>query len=505
MKDLISLVEEYIEKNRLLSAGPLVVGVSGGADSMALLFVLKDICTRKYPGVELSCAHVHHGIRKESDQDEQTVSAFCRELHVPLHVAHIDIPKVAEEEGLSLETAGRIRRYAFFNELAGPDGVIAVAHHKEDQAESIAMHVFRGAGLEGLCGIRPKNGNIIHPFLCLNKKDILEFCKASNISFCNDVTNEDTTYDRNFFRHEIFPRIENGTGRDPVSALVGLAERVAEENDYLDSLAEEALEKTAAAGGAGSAESEAGKAGLSIPLSALDEMPRALKRRVLRLLAIRTFGDVVDMEAVHWDAVLELCEKKEGSASIDLPGERLAIRENQKIRFSRTGAFAKEEGGYVKGTGIVVPVGQEYQEIALSELPIGEKVNFCQSFAPMRLRFLENEGDIVYNNLTWFFPSSVLSDAVIRTRRQGDTISRAGSSCTKELRRFMNEAQIPQRFRDRVLLVGRGKETLWLPGVAHAVGFTDAASAEKYRAEREKETGGREEPLCVLEFFDETT
>ena len=492
MKDLIFLVEEYIEKNRLLSAGPLVAGVSGGADSMALLFVLKDICDRKYPDIRLSCAHVNHGIRKEADLDEKAVSDFCAKLGVPFHAAHIDIPAIAKEEGLSLETAGRIQRYAFFNEIAGENGIIAVAHHMEDQAESIAMHIFRGAGMEGLCGIRPKNGNVIHPFLCLRKEDILSFCKARNISFCNDVTNEDTAYDRNFFRHEIFPKIEDGTGRDPVSALVGLSERIAEENDYLDSLAEKALD-------------EAAGSDRSIPLEALADMPRALRRRVLRLLAIRSFGDVVDIESVHWEAVLELCEKAEGSASIDLPGERLAVRENGAVSFRATGAFAKEEGGYVEGAGIVVPLGQEYREIALSSLPVGEKVNFSQSFAPMRLRFLENEGDIVYNNLTWFFPSSVLPDAVIRTRRQGDTIRRAGSSCTKELRRFMNEAQIPQRFRDRVLLIGRGKETLWLPGVAHAVGFTDAFSAEKYRAEMEKETNGRGEALCVLEFFEETT
>ncbi|MBP5186184.1 MAG: tRNA lysidine(34) synthetase TilS, partial [Clostridiales bacterium] len=178
MKDLIFLVEEYIEKNRLLSAGPLVAGVSGGADSMALLFVLKDICDRKYPDIRLSCAHVNHGIRKEADLDEKAVSDFCAKLGVPFHVAHIDIPAVAKEEGLSLETAGRIQRYAFFNEIAGENGIIAVAHHMEDQAESIAMHIFRGAGMEGLCGIRPKNGNVIHPFLCLRKEDILSFCKA---------------------------------------------------------------------------------------------------------------------------------------------------------------------------------------------------------------------------------------------------------------------------------------------------------------------------------------
>lgn len=485
VKDLIFLVEEYIEKHRLLPAELVVAGVSGGADSMALLFVLKDIRDRKYPDMTILAAHMNHGIREEASRDEEVVKTFCDTLSIPFCPKHVDIPKIAEEEGISLETAGRIERYKFFRALSGEDGIIAVAHHMEDQAESIAMHIFRGSGMEGLTGIRPKNGNVIHPFLGLHKNDIVEFCRSRGIPFCNDVTNADISYDRNFWRNEIFPMIEKGTDRSPVMALTGLSERISEENDYLDELAA----------------SQIGDA-LEVSCEKLMALPRVLRRRVLKILAVRAFGDIVNFESVHWEALLKLAESTVGTAYVSLPDRRKAARENGKIRYiTAESAFAEEKGGIFVDIGAIVPEEAKYEEIALSELPLGEMVNFSQSFVQMRLRSVEKEGHLVYNNLTWFFPSSVLEDTVIRTRRTGDTILRAGNTCHKELRRFMNEAHIPPRFRDRMLLAAKGQEILWLPGWAHSVGFTDAESEGKYRAMKSEDTGA--EKLFALEFFGE--
>ena len=149
VEDLISVVENYIEKHRLLPVRLLVVGVSGGADSMALLFVLKDICSRKYPDMPILVAHMNHGIREEAGEDERLVSEYGRSLGIPVLVKHVSIPEISEKEGLSLETAGRIARYEFLESVSGDEGTIAVAHHMDDQAESVAMHIFRGCGMEG--------------------------------------------------------------------------------------------------------------------------------------------------------------------------------------------------------------------------------------------------------------------------------------------------------------------------------------------------------------------
>ena len=541
VEDLILVVENYIEKYRLLPVTRLVAGVSGGADSMALLFVLKDILSRKYPEVPLLCAHVNHGIREEAGRDEKVVEAFCAHLQVPFLTRSVCIPEVAEREGLSLETAGRIARYDFFRELAGDEGTIAVAHHMEDQAESVAMHIFRGCGLEGLCGIRPRNGNVIHPFLCLRKEQILRFCEEKGIPYCHDVTNDDPSYDRNFWRKEVFPLIRKGTDRNPVSALNGLAERVSEESAFLDEMARERLDAILSpeAGGKGAdpgqdapaAGEEAAVAGASgapetsgasgVPVLALMELKRPLRRRVLRLLALRTWGDVVDIEESHWDAILRLVEKPEGGGHLDLPGGRSAERERGCIRFlsgARDPSGEEEKGGYVVGTGFLTPSGWDVEEVRLRDLrdgevrellavadtggesggeapgevpvgaageatgePSGEKVNFSQRFGRIRLHRIVKEEPLIYNDLTWFFPESLLENAVIRTRRQGDRFSRAGSSCTKQLRRYMNELGIPPRFRDRVILLAEGDRVLWIPGWAHAEGFTDAESERRCR------------------------
>ena len=133
----------------------------------------------------------------------------------------------------------------------------------------------------------------------------------------------------------------------------------------------------------------------------------------------------------------------------------------------------------MKTGGFLVPEEARSCCIQLASVPMGETVNFSQSFPQIRLRSIEKDGHLVYNDSTWFFPHFYLDGAVLRTRREGDRFKRAGSSCEKELRRYMSELHIPARFRDRVLLVAKGSEVLWIPGVAHAGGFTDETSRIK--------------------------
>lgn len=497
VNELIRQVETYIEKHRLLPCARLVVGVSGGADSMALLSVLHTLSSEKHWSTDFLVVHVHHGIRGlDADKDEELVRAFCLVNSIPLKVVRLDIPKLSEESGRSLETEGRIRRYEAFEaalaEMPGEDdGCIAVAHHMEDHAESVAMHIFRGCGMEGLVGMRPKNGHIIRPFLDLHKADILKYCEEERIPYREDRTNADSAYTRNFWRNEVFPLIDRGVQISPVEALCGMSRRISEENEYLDQLAKEeldAIRETATPG--------------SISREGFVSAPAALRRRMLRILANETFGDVVDLTEAHWDALLTLFTKENGAGQIDLPGNRLGIRDKNTLRFGMKGsAFAEENGGTVEGVGFVASESDKMTEIPLASLPLGEMVNFSQSFVKMRLLSIEKEAEVVYNSSTWFLPESILSRGVIRTRREGDICCRAGTGVTKELRRFMNEVAIPPRFRDRVLLVMDGQKTLWMPGFLHGEGFTDPASREKYEAARHGKCTDGPEKLYMLELF----
>lgn len=464
MDDLIEKVQSYIERNELLPTPRLVVGCSGGADSMALLFVLCKIVAQKYPKTELLAAHVHHGIRKEADQDEKLVHDFCLQHNVAFQSKHISVPEMAQSEKMSLESAGRKARYDFFSSLCGEDGCVAVAHHMEDQAESVAMHIFRGCGMEGLLGMRPRNGRIIRPFLCLHKEEILAFCETNDIPYVQDQTNKDESYDRNYWRQVLFPSIRKGTDRDPIQALNQLSERISEENQYLDAQAGEILERIV---------SETGQ----VTVDDLKRVPRPLLYRVLRQLALRTFGDVVDLTSVHWVNIQTFAVADEQEGYLCLPGRRMVLREHGVFYFATEEVTFQHEGfGMMETCGFLVPEETCAYSVQLSTIPMGETVNFSQSFPQIRLRSIEKDGHLVYNNSTWFFPHSCLDGAVLRTRREGDRFKRAGSSCGKELRRYMSELHIPARFRDRVLLVAKGSDVLWIPGFAHAIGFTDETS-----------------------------
>lgn len=468
MEDLIRTVEEYIRKHSLLTSNPVFVGVSGGCDSMALLFVLHDILTRKYPETPIKAIHIHHGIRgAEADEDEAVAQKYCETLGVPFESYRLDIPDLAKENKHSLETEGRIRRYALFAELSQDGGVVAVAHHMEDQAESVAMHLFRGSGMEGLVGMRPRSGNVIRPFLCLHKADIRAFCASQNIPFREDRTNLDTAYSRNFFRNEVFPLIDRGVHQSPVEALCGLSDRVREENDYLDLLASKALDEVCPGGG--------------FSVSAGQILAHPLRLRILKKLALRAWGDIVDIEACHWESILSMMEKNESNKRLSLPGGRVAKMQQGRVLLERDGADASlMDGGKKEGVGVLVKKEDAGRELPLATIPCGKIINFFQSFVRIRLDSIEKEAEVVYNDTTWFIPESVLGRAVLRTRKEGDTVCRAGTSLNKDLRRFMNDVHIPADERDQLLLVAEEDRVLWVPGHLHAIGFIDAPSREKY-------------------------
>ncbi len=496
-----------MEKHRLIRCKHLWVGVSAGCDSMALLVVLKDILDRKYQDVKLSAVHVHHGIRGEAaDGDAALVEDLCSGLSVPLTVRHLDIPALAKEHKRSLETEGRIQRYAIFSELCeadagdddGFDGksngaedcAVAVAHHMDDQAESIAMHLFRGCGMEGLVGMRPRNGHIIRPFLGVRKEEILRFCEERKIPFRNDATNEDSAYSRNFFRNEVFPLIDRGVNQSPVEALCGLSRRIEEENAYLDRLAAEELEKKQKAEG-------------QVFLAEIEDHP--LKLRILKRLAADTFGDLIDIEECHWESILEMLARKEGNKRICLPNDRFAALEQGTVRFYTAEEQLQSRSGALEGIGFLAREEDSSEVLPLRNIPCGEMIKFFQSFVRIKLELIEKDAELVYNSTTWFFPEPVLKTAELRTRRAGDTVSRAGTGVTKDLRRFMNDAKIPAGYRDRLLLVADGNRVLWVPGKLHAVGFTDEKSWKKFREARENARADamQGEKMYRLELLEE--
>ncbi len=189
---------------------PLLIGVSGGPDSLALLHVLKSI----FSADQLVVAHLHHGWREEAGADAQFVTDTAVTWHIPCHIEKIDVAALAHAASLSLEEAGRKARYDFFARLAEETGakVVAVGHHADDQAETVLMHLLRGSGLAGLRGMRPVSPlpgmpelKLIRPFLAASRAEIEQYCRENHLQPISDSTNQDTTFFRNRLRHELLP------------------------------------------------------------------------------------------------------------------------------------------------------------------------------------------------------------------------------------------------------------------------------------------------------------
>ena len=226
---LAEKVKKFIDSNELLSENESVlVGFSGGADSVCLLHILKSL---SYP---VSAAHLNHGLRgKEAERDENFAQAFCFKYGIPFFAAHKNISAIANATGVSEETAGRNERYKFFDEVASKNQVdkIATAHNKNDNAETLLMHLLRGTSTDGLSGIPQKRGNIIRPLLSCTREEIEEYCNKHNLSYVTDSTNLKNIYMRNKIRLDLIPQLET-YNPNIISTLTNLCELSSVDKDY---------------------------------------------------------------------------------------------------------------------------------------------------------------------------------------------------------------------------------------------------------------------------------
>ena len=239
---MIEKVKNYVKQYKMLVPGDIVVaGVSGGADSLCLLFMLKELA-EEIP-LQLAVVHVNHGIRKEAEEDAAYVEQICKGLNVPFFLKEADVEAIAKSQGISTEEAGRNVRYEAFSEVLtqftegelhtfSKKGKIAVAHTANDRAETMLFHLFRGTGLTGLSGIKPVRDRVIRPLLCLDREEIERYLEKKEIAFCIDRTNNEDTYTRNKIRHHILPFAEKNICTGTVSHMNKTAEMLLETEEF---------------------------------------------------------------------------------------------------------------------------------------------------------------------------------------------------------------------------------------------------------------------------------
>lgn len=232
---MLAKVQNYIKDHNLINPGELVIaGISGGPDSMALLHILT--CLRPVLEFDLAVAHLNHGLRPEAQTEENFVHDYCRNEGIAFYSRQLDVGRLASQQKQSVEEAGRDSRYRYFAELAAElDAArIATAHHQDDNAETVLLNLVRGSGIKGLRGIRPLNGMIIRPLLCLTRKDIEEYLEKHSIEYCIDESNYSTDYLRNRIRHQLLPLLKQEYNPRIVDSLTQLADIAAAENEAME-------------------------------------------------------------------------------------------------------------------------------------------------------------------------------------------------------------------------------------------------------------------------------
>jgi tRNA(Ile)-lysidine synthase len=437
---MLAKVLQTIHKYNMLSHGERVlVGISGGPDSVALLHVLKQI--EKDMGIEIYAAHVHHGIRGTvADQDAEFVAQLCQQWNVPLFVERVDVPRLADEGGLTLEEAGRIVRYRFFEKVLQDvrGHKVALGHNRDDQAETILHHILRGTGMQGLQGIKPVRQNkFIRPLIEVSRAEIEEYCHQNGLEFRVDATNRDVAYTRNRIRHELIPYIKQHFNPNIVDALVRMGAIIRDEEEFLQDYCQKEYDRLVRA----FSQNE-----LRIDLDGFLARPIAVKRRVLRMALMAIGGTLDEIGANHVEDVLDMAFNSTTGAMLTLPNDIRVLKDYDSIVVWR-GEFRPavplfEYSLDIPGRVIIKECGIEITAQWVQH----KEVSFS---SPWRAYI---DGDVIKGRLR------------VRNRRQGDRFKPFGMEGTKRLKEYFIDRKVPRHERDGIPLVVDEKNIIWVVG-----------------------------------------
>ena len=448
-------VKEYIKAQKMLtSEDRIVTGVSGGADSICLLFVLLEL--RKEMGFELCVVHVHHGLRGEAaDADEAYVESVCREKKIPFYVFHEDVIRYARENHLTEEEAGReVRRIDFLKVYEEWNGTcIALAHHQNDNAETFLWNLCRGSALKGLGGILPKNGKWIRPLLCVSREEIESYLKKREISYCTDETNLFDDYTRNKIRNRVIPYLEDHINKKTVAHIAESMEHLQKIYVYVEREISRYMEQCI----------KVDDGGILLYEDGFQAVPEELKEGVVYETLCRVTGRKKDIGAVHIKEVGELFEKQTGK-KISLPYSVKAVRIYEGIRFEKNLDRRKK-----------VVKESETESFLLSEADKSEGLFQSHVFKKCTESYTIPE-----NTYTKWFDYDIIKNTVkIRHRRAGDYIVIDNAGKKQKLKQYFINEKIPQNIRDHIWLVADGSEILWIVGYRQSQAYQISSKTER--------------------------
>lgn len=404
----------------------VTVALSGGADSVSLLYVLCEL--KDELGISISAAHFNHKIRgEEADNDEAFVKSVCSELGIRLYCGSADVPKYAKENRMSTELAARELRYDFLSRVA--HGAVATAHTCSDSLETLLFNLSRGTGIKGLCGIPAKRGIFIRPLIFCTRADVEEYCERHNIVFVTDSTNLKDDYMRNKIRHNAVPVLKE-VNPSLEAAAMRTALSLSEDSDFLDIYAERQY-------------------ALRFKKDYLDvsdfeaEHPAVAKRIIMR------YYDSVcgeSAEYIHTVGMYNICLS---GGRVSLPGNRSAVVKNGKLR--------------------IINNSEALPDIVFSVEITEVENNFFEKDKKVNNLFLKNALDC----------DKIVGKLVTRTRESGDRIKLKNKNCTKTLKKLYNEYSVPLEERKYIPVISDDEGVVWICGIG--VSERAAVTAESRR------------------------
>ncbi|MBQ3790453.1 MAG: tRNA lysidine(34) synthetase TilS [Lachnospiraceae bacterium] len=472
---LIREVREAIRRDRLFLPGESVLlGVSGGADSVCLTDVLCALSGELR--IRLAIVHVNHGIRETAGRDAAFVQKMAEEKGIPFYLEQVDVPSLKAQWHCSEEDAARRARYEAFRRVMERSGAytLALAHHRDDQAETLLLHLCRGAGLRGMAGmapIREMEGavppawRIVRPLLAVSRSEIEEYLADRGLAHVEDETNESDAYARNRVRRHLIPCAEE-IHPGASAHLAEATERVREALAWIDIETQRQLAACRIDGAAGSALLEAaGPARPVIVLSTpiLRQQHSFLQGEIL-LAALKEVGLATDIGERHLTALKQLIAADAGTHSLDLPGDFRAVRRYDRLYLYRGDRETPSlpHAGTEKPPRIMDRTGHDFSQRLIERTP---GTPFDRSEIPTD-PFTK-----------WFDFDKIKQSVCIRTRRKGDWIDTGGGR--KTLKKEMIDGKVPADERDRIPLLAAGEEILWIVGVRRSEAYRVTAETAR--------------------------
>jgi len=438
-------VGAFIKKFNLVEQGNLVlVGVSGGPDSVALLHILWKL--KETLNISLHVAHLNHLLRgNEAEADARLVEQLAQNLALPFTIEQFNVASFRQKTGLSIQEAARIGRFNFFERLAKEIRAnrVALGHQSDDQAETILLNLLRGAGMSGLKGMLPVRGIYIRPLLNVRRREISSYCRQNTLPYRIDASNLKPVYTRNRIRLQLLPLLEQEYNPQIVPALIRLGQLSQEEDVYLEKQAQQVYKELLL---------ETGKDSLMFTLNKWPSYPAPILKRVLRQVWRGLAQTEKNLSYQHIDKIIELIENPLEGRILTLPLNIRAVKKGPGLTFWR------EEKRRLVGK-----VDYLYVLNIPGETLIPEINCFIQAEIKPRA-LIPDFKDLTVQEAVFDF-SRLNLPLFVRGRYKGDVFMPLGLKKTVKLKDFLIKQKIPRENRDKIPLVTNGKDIIWVGGV----------------------------------------